>query len=46
LDRTEVKVINGVKVEIYHGHVRDWSKLHLDMQRALRKEGLVDKRGC
>lgn len=31
--------------DIYHGHVRQWSDLHPDMQRVLRKMNMVDSRG-
>ena len=29
----------------YHGHVRPWKDLHPDMQKALIRSGMVDKRG-
>lgn len=35
------KTINN----IYHGHVREWSDLHPDMQRALQGSGMADRRG-
>ena len=35
----------GVQVEIFHGHVRNWNELTPDMKSALRKAGLVDKKG-
>ena len=31
--------------DIYHGHVRSWTDLHPDMQRALRQANMVDGRG-
>ncbi|MDA8521012.1 Ig-like domain repeat protein [Acidovorax sp. NCPPB 4044] len=31
--------------DIYHGHVRQWSDLHPDMQKVLRKMNMVDSRG-
>ena len=42
LDRTK---INPDGVEVYHGHVRSWDDLHPDQQKALKKAGLVDKKG-
>ena len=30
---------------IWHGHVRPWGDLHVDMQNALRRGGLVDRKG-
>lgn len=29
----------------YHGHVRSWKDLHIDMQNALKKAGMVDNNG-
>ncbi len=29
----------------YHGHVRSWDQLHIDMQNALRRAGMADRRG-
>ncbi|MEV8438340.1 hypothetical protein AB0425_13260 [Actinosynnema sp. NPDC051121] len=29
----------------WHGHVRDWDDLHIDQPNALKRAGLVDKRG-
>ncbi len=29
----------------YHGHVRSWSDLHPDMQKALQQAGMVDRKG-
>jgi RHS repeat-associated protein len=42
LDRTK---INTDGSELYHGHVRSWDDLNIDMQNKLKKEGLVDKKG-
>ena len=42
LDRTIV-LSNGN--EIFHGHVREWSSLHPDQQKALNKSGMADKKG-
>jgi hypothetical protein len=30
---------------VYHGHVRSWDELHPDMQRALQKAGMANRRG-
>jgi hypothetical protein len=47
LDRTGNLVRNKRVVGgIYHGHVRDWDALDLDMQNALINSHMVDKRGC
>jgi len=29
----------------YHGHVRSWSDLHPDMQKALQQAGMADRKG-
>ena len=37
---------NGVSVpDYYHGHVRNWADLSADMQSALIKAKIVDKKG-
>ncbi|WP_327234756.1 polymorphic toxin-type HINT domain-containing protein [Streptomyces sp. NBC_01317] len=48
LDRTvqrPCKCGGGGTNDIYHGHVRGWGDLHIDMQNSLRRAGLVDRRG-
>ncbi|MFJ1599219.1 polymorphic toxin-type HINT domain-containing protein [Streptomyces sp. NPDC088261] len=48
LDRTvqrPCKCGGGGTNDIYHGHVREWGDLHIDMQNSLRRAGLVDRRG-
>ena len=30
---------------VFHGHVREWGELSHTMQNALRRAGLVDRRG-
>ncbi|NXY96974.1 ricin-type beta-trefoil lectin domain protein [Streptomyces sp. BR123] len=48
LDRTVQRPCEcggGGTNDIYHGHVRSWDDLHIDMQNALRRAGLVDRRG-
>jgi uncharacterized protein RhaS with RHS repeats len=44
LDKTRT-VPGKVDTEIYHGHVRSWDELTDDMKKALKKEGMVDKKG-
>ncbi|SCE84256.1 hypothetical protein [Micromonospora mirobrigensis] len=48
--RIEPQNPGGDVVEIYHGHVRDWNDtsadgLNDDMRNALKRGGLVDKKG-
>jgi hypothetical protein len=31
--------------ELFHGHVREWNALHIDQQNALKRAGMVDRRG-
>ncbi|WP_415646281.1 hypothetical protein [Stackebrandtia soli] len=48
LDRTVQRPCTcggGGTIDIFHGHVRSWADLHVDMQNSLKKAGLVDKKG-
>jgi filamentous hemagglutinin len=38
-------VFDRTRPGVYHGHVRPWSELHQDQQRALIDAGMVDRRG-
>ena len=41
----DIVVFDQTEVGTFHGHVRTWDKLHIDMQNALRRAGMVDRRG-
>jgi RHS repeat-associated protein len=41
----EYVVFDRTQGNTYHGHVRSWADLHSDMQRALIKSGMADKKG-
>jgi hypothetical protein len=41
----EIVVFDETTPGIFHGHVRSWEQLRPEMQNALRKAGLVDRRG-
>jgi hypothetical protein len=38
-------VLDETTPGVFHGHVRSWEQLRPEMQNALRKAGLVDRRG-
>ncbi len=42
MDRTRI-LSDGS--ELFHGHVREWDKLHSEQQAALKKAGKVDRKG-
>jgi RHS repeat-associated protein len=44
-DTNEFVVFDRTQGNKYHGHVRSWSDLHPDMQKALIKSGMADKKG-
>jgi len=44
-DTGEFVVFDRTEYGTYHGHVRSWDQLHIDMQNALRKAGMADRRG-
>ncbi|MBK1977271.1 hypothetical protein ACRS2S_05700 [Achromobacter xylosoxidans] len=41
----EFVVFDETKKSVYHGHVRSWKKLHPDMQNALTRAGMVNRKG-
>jgi hypothetical protein len=41
----EIVVLDQTSPEVFHGHVRSWNELTPQMQSALRKAGLVNKKG-
>ena len=41
----EFVVLDQTLEGIFHGHVRAWSDLHTDMQNALVRQGVVNRRG-
>lgn len=41
----EFVVLSQTSEGLFHGHVRTWSGLSQEMQNALRRAGLVNKRG-
>ncbi|OPC76479.1 hypothetical protein B4N89_46455 [Embleya scabrispora] len=43
--RCDCGAAQGGTNSVYHGHVRTWDSLNDDMQSALKRAGLVDKRG-
>jgi hypothetical protein len=45
MENQEFVVFDRTRENVYHGHVRSWSDLHPDMQRALQRAGMVDRRG-
>ncbi len=44
-DSSEFVVFDNTIGTTYHGHVRSWADLHPDMQRALQKAGMADRKG-
>ncbi|HEO1816568.1 TPA: hypothetical protein VAM31_001628, partial [Acinetobacter baumannii] len=43
--KKEFVVFDKTEGNVFHGHVRSWDKLHVDMQNVLKKAGFVDKKG-
>lgn len=41
----EIVVFDETTSGIFHGHVRSWNELSETMKAALRKAGMVNKRG-
>jgi filamentous hemagglutinin len=41
----EFVVFDKTKDNVYHGHVRSWKDLHVDMQNILKKAGMADSKG-
>ncbi|MBC3467377.1 hemagglutinin repeat-containing protein [Pseudomonas sp. RW10S2] len=44
-DSKEFVVFDKTLDTTYHGHVRSWSDLHPDMQKALQQAGMADRKG-
>ena len=45
VSNNEIVVLDETTEGVFHGHVRSWEDLTPKMQNALRKAGLVDKKG-